>query len=92
MTVYKLSAKGIKNNPFKLDNPETCRLILRDDNSAILYQNKKLIQSDLFYRKPDSYLKPTGEKIPRELYTDIYEMNHLLDHGLDMFGIDLIII
>jgi len=93
MTVYKLSSKGIRNNPFKVDHPEACRIILRGDNSSILYQDNKLIQSDLFYRKPDSYLTPAyDEEIPNELHCDIYELNHIMDHKMNMFCINLIVV
>lgn len=91
MIIFKPTRKAIKKNAFKYDFSENLRLIFRPDGSALLYDHSKgtVIQSDLFYRKPDSHVEKTDDIIPEFLNVDDYEQNHIKTYELDMFGIKL---
>lgn len=90
MSVYKPSPKAIRKNSFKESQPDKLRLIFRTDSSALLYSTDGyVIQSDLYYRRPDSHVELTTDLIPDELKIDKRENQHVSDHEIDMFGINL---
>lgn len=92
MKVYKPSLKAIKKDVFKDSEPEKLRLIFRTDDSALLFSTDGMvIQSDLYYRKPDSHVELTSESIPIELKIDKREFDHVRVNNIEMFGINLVV-
>lgn len=87
MNIYKLTQKAIKKNKLKLENPELARIVFRENKSAILFSGSTLIESDLFYPKPDSHVELSQDDMPTMLHGDQYQVTHILDNRIDMLGI-----
>lgn len=90
MNIYQPSAKAIRKNSFKDLNAKKFRLIFRNNQSALLYCDGEVIESNLYYRKPDSHVELVHEQIPTSLKVDKYLLDSINDNQIGMFGIKLI--
>lgn len=71
--VYQPSAKALRKGALHAGD----RLVFLGDGSAAYWRGDMLFQSDLLYRKPDSHVEATTERLPQSLYATRYELDHI---------------
>lgn len=79
-TVYAPTPKGVRNAKFHPDD----RIVFLGDGSVVVYRGDQLIQSDVLYRRPDSHLQLTEERLPTELKATDREKIHVKDNKIQL--------
>lgn len=80
MIVYKASQKALKKNIYELND----RLVFVNETHAVHFIGNKMIQADVFHRKPDSHVVATDEKCPDELLVTQKEYTRILKYKISV--------